>query len=65
MGRGEGAHSDGEGAIDRVGTAVGTKSVTVFNGGRETRTDDGSTSTWIMGTPCEGVGEDTMLVGVG
>jgi len=40
----EGPHSDGKSAVDRVRTGMGTQGVALFDGGRKTRTDNGSTS---------------------
>lgn len=63
--RDEGAHRDGEGAIDRVRAGVGADCVAGFEGGGETGGDDGAADGWVGGTPLEGVGVHPMLVGVG
>ena len=47
MGWGEGAHGNGERAVDRVRTTVGTGGVTVLDGSRKVRTYDRSMDTWI------------------
>ena len=46
-GRGEGAHGNGESAVDRVRTTVGTGGVTVLDGSGKARTYDGSMDTRI------------------
>lgn len=65
VGRGEGAHGDGEGAVDGVGPGVGTDRVAIFEGGGEARADDGPTGFGGGGTPFEGLGGDPRLVRVG
>lgn len=64
MGRGEGTHGDGEGAVDGIGAGMRADGVAVFDGGRETGTDDGAAGRGGGGAPGEVVRVDAVLVRV-
>ena len=64
VGRREGTHGNGEGAVDGIRTRVCADGAVVFDGGGETGTNDRAPGHGGGGSPREGVWVDAMLVRV-
>ena len=58
------AHRDSEGPVDRIGARVGANSVTLLDGGGETRGNHWTTFGRVRCAPFERNWFDTVLVGV-
>lgn len=65
VGGDEGAHGDGEGAVDGVRTGVGADGVTGFEGGGEAGGDDGTAVVGVGAAPLERMGVHAVLIRVG
>lgn len=58
----EGAHGDGEGAVDAVAPRVRAKGVALLDGAGEAGADDGAAVGWVRGSPFKRVRRDTVLI---